>query len=130
MKNRLQDIRKSICRRENLIAAVSALLVIFVIVGLRSVFFTDAEEQRIKVGFVYVDDESTAYTYNFMQAQNSLDTAYGDQVETIAKYNVPEGKETEALQELADSGCNLIFTTSYGYGEGEEINCHPTTFFT
>ena len=59
MKNRLQDIRKSICRRENLIAAVSALLVIFVIVGLRSVFFTDAEEQRIKVGFVYVDDEST-----------------------------------------------------------------------
>lgn len=131
MKNRLQDIRKSICRRENLIAAVSALLVIFVIVGLRSVFFTDAEEQRIKVGFVYVDDESTAYTYNFMQAQNSLDTAYGDQVETIAKYNVPEGKETEALQELADSGCNLIFTTSYGYGEGTKkfAAAHPEIQF-
>ncbi|MBO5153484.1 MAG: BMP family ABC transporter substrate-binding protein [Eubacterium sp.] len=118
MKSRLQDIRKSICRRENLIAAVSALLIIFVIVGIRFAFFAEEAEQRIKVGFVYVDDESTAYTYNFIQAQNALETTYGEQVETIAKYNVPEGKETTALQELADSGCNLIFTTSYGYGEG------------
>ena len=118
MRIRFQNIVKSICRRETLIAAVSALAVIFAVVGIHTIFFTEETEQRIKVGFVYVDDESTAYTYNFIQAQNALDAQYGTQVETMAKYNVPEGKETAALQELADSGCNLIFTTSYGYGEG------------
>lgn len=118
MKNRLQYIWNSICQKKNAIAAVSALAVILVVVGVYAAFFTEETNNRIKVGFVYVDDESTAYTYNFMRAQNAIDAAYGDQVETLAKYNVPEGQETSALQELADSGCKLIFTTSYGYGEG------------
>lgn len=122
MKNRFQNIWKSICksicRRENAVAAVSALAVILAVIGIYTAFFTEETDQQIKVGFVYVDDESTAYTYNYMRAQTAIDTEYGDQVETLAKYNVPEGKETAALQELADRGCKLIFTTSYGYGEG------------
>ena len=118
MRGRLETIRKSICRRENLVAVISAVAVIAAVVGIRLTYFTEEEAQQIKVGFVYVDDESTAYTYNFLRAQNAVDAAFDSQVETIAKYNVPEGKETVALQELADAGCELIFTTSYGYGEG------------
>lgn len=118
MRNRFQYIWKSICRRENLIAVVSALAVILAVIGIYTAFSIEETGQRIKVGFVYVDDASTAYTYNFIRAQNMLDAEYGEQVETFAKYNVPEGGETSALQDLADQGCKLIFTTSYGYGEG------------
>lgn len=118
MKNRFCNIWNMIGKRENVIAAVSALIVIFAVVGIHTAFFIEESEEQIKVGFVYVDDESTAYTYNFMRAQNALDAQYGEQVETLAKYNVPEGSETAALQQLADQGCKLIFTTSYGYGEG------------
>ena len=118
MRGRLETLRKSICRRENLVAVISAVAVIAAVVGIRLTYFTEEEAQQIKVGFVYVDDESAAYTYNFLHAQNAVDAAFDSQVETIAKYNVPEGKETVALQELADAGCELIFTTSYGYGEG------------
>ena len=118
MKSRLQSLWKNICKRENVIALVSALVTVVAVAFIYEAFFTEKTDQSMKVGFVYVDDESTAYTYNFMRAQNALDAEYGDQVEVLAKYNVPEGEETKALQELADQGCELIFTTSYGYGEG------------
>ena len=97
---------------------MSALAVILAVIGIYTAFSIEETGHRIKVGFVYVDDASTAYTYNFIRAQNMLDAEYGEQVETFAKYNVPEGGETSALQDLADQGCELIFTTSYGYGEG------------
>ena len=118
MRGRLETIWNYVWRREHLVAVISAAAVIAAVVGIRLTFFTEEPEQQIKVGFVYVDDESTAYTYNFLRAQNAVDAAFDAQVESIPKYNVPEGKETDALQELADAGCELIFTTSYGYGEG------------
>ena len=85
MRGRLETIRKSICRRENLVAVISAVAVIAAVVGIRLTYFTEEEAQQIKVGFVYVDDESTAYTYNFLRAQNAVDAAFDSQVETIAK---------------------------------------------
>ena len=42
---------------------------------------------------------------------------YGDQVETLPKYNVSEDSVEPVLAELAEANCSLIFTTSYGYGE-------------
>lgn len=135
MKNRIrvtiQAVWENICARESAIAVVSALALILAVVGIYTAFFSEEEAQGIKVGFVYVDDDSTAYTYNFIRAQNAIEAAYGEQVETVAKYNVPEGQETPALQELADEGCSLIFTTSYGYGEGTKkfAAAHPDIQF-
>ena len=77
-----------------MIAFVSALVTIVAVAFVYEAFFTEKTDQSMKVGFVYVDDESTAYTYNFLRAQNAVDAAFDAQVETIPKYNVPEGKET------------------------------------
>lgn len=81
-----------------------------------SVYFLRDEEKEITVGFVYVGDASTAYTSNFIDAQETIQTKYGDQVKVIALNNVAEGTESEYLQQLVDAGCDLIFTTSYNYG--------------
>ena len=81
-----------------------------------SVYFLRDEEKEITVGFVYVGDASTAYTSNFIDAQEAIQTKYGDQVKVIALNNVAEGTEREYLQQLVDAGCDLIFTTSYNYG--------------
>ena len=52
----------------------------------------------------------------FIDAQEAIQTKYGDQVKAIALNNVAEGTESEYLQQLVDAGCDLIFTTSYNYG--------------
>ena len=57
------------------------------------------------------------YTYNHELGTKEMQEALGlrdDQI--ISKYNVPEGAECDtALRELAESGCNIIFATSFGY---------------
>jgi basic membrane protein A len=83
---------------------------------------TSAEEvtpaaDAMKVGFVYIGDESEAYTANFIAAENAIAETFGDQVECIAKYNVDEAEAEAPVKELAEAGCKIIFTTSFGYGE-------------
>lgn len=92
----------------------SALMIL--IFGLYSAISTPAEEKHIKVGFLYVGDGSNPYTNNFMRAEKDIEETYGDKVETVAMYNVPEGENVYAvLDELIDQECDMIFATSYGY---------------
>ena len=118
-------------KRVYVVTICSALAVLLVAFGLHKIVFGEEIERTIKVGFVYVGDASTAYTYNFMKAQFAIETEYGESAEVIAKYNVAEGYEKTALQELVDAGCELIFTTSYGYGEQtkEFARLHPEVQF-
>ena len=97
------------------ITIITAVSVILAVVGLYSIFWHDDDSRTIKAGFVYVGDASTAYTSNFMDAQEAVDNAFGDRVKTIAKYNVAEGAERESMEELVEEGCDIIFATSYGY---------------
>ena len=76
-----------------------------------------AADGVMKVGFVYIGDDSEAYTANFIAAENAIKEQFGDKVETIAKYNVAEDAIESPLTELCEAGCSIIFTTSYGYGE-------------
>lgn len=73
-------------------------------------------EGAMKVGFVYIGDESEAYTANFIAAEKAIADTYGDKVECIAKYNVAEDAVEDPVKELCDAGCGIIFTTSFGYG--------------
>lgn len=98
------------------IAFFSALAVIIGVYIININFIKNETEKVLKVGFVYVGDASTSYTNNFIKAQTAVDDKYRDRVETIAKFNIAEGSEKEALQELVDAGCGLIFTTSFAYG--------------
>ena len=76
-----------------------------------------AADGAMKVGFVYIGDDSEAYTANFIAAEKAIKETYGDKVETIAKYNVAEVAVEDPLVELFEAGCKVIFTTSFGYGE-------------
>ena len=72
---------------------------------------------HVKVGFVLDGDESTPYSYNFIRAIDAIESAYGERVEVVARYNVPHEKGREVIEEFADSGCHMVFTCSYEYGE-------------
>ncbi len=104
-------------RRMRIVTVITAL----VMVGLFAFisFFSKKEDQTktIKVGFVYDGDESAPYTYNFIRAQKKLEASeFGDRVTTVAKLNVSEEMAEKSIRELVEEGCDLIFTTSYGYG--------------
>lgn len=99
------------------ITIISALAVVLTAFGIQYLFRDKNPDKIVKVGFVYVGDTSTAYTNNFVKAQESIESKYSEQIETIAKFNVSESAVEEALKELVEEDCELIFTTSFGYGE-------------
>ena len=97
------------------ITIITAVTVILAVVGVYKLFWQEDDNRTVKAGFVYVGDASTAYTSNFMDTQEAVDKAFGDKVQTVAKYNVAEGAERQSLEELVEEGCDIIFATSYGY---------------
>lgn len=77
----------------------------------------DMRNGVIKVGFVYDGDETGPFTYNFMGAQRAMESRFGDRVVVEVKSNVPDTEGEAAIRDLVDDECELIFTTSFGYGE-------------
>ncbi len=67
----------------------------------------------LKIGFIYDNDESTPYTYNFSLAKDALEKKYGDRVEIVTYSNVLDDEMEEPLRELADGGCDIIFFNGY-----------------
>ena len=72
---------------------------------------------KLKVGFVYVSPVGDAgWTYQHNQGRLTMEKNLGDKVETKFIESVPEGQEAErVIRDLAKSGYDLIFTTSFGY---------------
>lgn len=73
----------------------------------------------LKVGFVYVGPIGDAgWTHAHDQGRLALERALPGQVETRYVESVPEGADAErVIRQLAASGHQLIFTTSFGYME-------------
>lgn len=71
----------------------------------------------IKVGFIFIGDENEGYTAAHQKGANDMMESLGISKEQVTfKYNIPEGDEClEAAQDLADSGCNIIFANSFGH---------------
>ena len=76
-----------------------------------------ADEEPLKVGFVYVSSTGEAgWTYTHDEARLNLEKVFGDKVKTTFIENVAEGPDAErVITQLAQSGHKLIFTTSFGY---------------
>ena len=87
--------------------------------------------KTIKVGYVYVGDLCDAYTSNFAKAQREIENIYGESTISVVKYNVSEDAVESNLIDLVNEGCDIIFTTSYGYGEKtkEIAKQHPEVQF-
>lgn len=79
--------------------------------------FSHADDEPLKVGFVYVSSTGEAgWTYTHDEARLNLEKVFGDKIKTTFIENVAEGPDAErVITQLAQSGHKLIFTTSFGY---------------
>ncbi len=76
-----------------------------------------AQDDPLQVGFIYVGSiGDLGWTYEHNQARLAVEAEFGDAVETTYVENVPEGADAErVMTQMALSGADLIFTTSFGY---------------
>lgn len=71
-------------------------------------------KENLKVGFVYI---GSITDQGYTEAQDQSRLALVDMgIETLYKENVPENSDCEkAIRDLIDAGCNVIYTTSFGF---------------
>ncbi|MEL6800334.1 MAG: BMP family ABC transporter substrate-binding protein [Pseudomonadota bacterium] len=76
-----------------------------------------AQDDPLKVGFVYVGPVGDyGWSYEHNEGRLAVEEAFGDRVETTFVESVPEGADAErVMTQMALSGHDLIFTTSFGY---------------
>jgi basic membrane protein A len=76
-----------------------------------------AQAQDLKVGFIYVGPIGDhGWTYRHNEGRLAVEKALGDKVATTYVESVSEGADAErVITQLASSGHDLIFTTSFGY---------------
>jgi len=113
-----------------------ALVMMFSMASVASAAFAPIPKEDIKVGFVYIGDVTDGgYTYAHHQGTLAMQAALGlrdDQI--IVKKNVSDTSNSDieaALRELVDNGCNIIFTTSYGFMDvtAEMADEYPNVIF-
>ena len=83
----------------------------------------------LKVGFIYENDDSSPYTYNFLMAQNALEKRLGARVQILTRTNVLENETEEPLRELARQGCGLVFAITRSEQVAEVAASCPDTQF-
>ncbi len=78
---------------------------------------TAAGMDKVKACFVYIGPIGDGgWTYQHHQGALAVQAAHGDKVEIQFQENVPESADAErVLTQMALGGCNIIFTTSFGY---------------
>ena len=76
-----------------------------------------AQAEDVKVGFVYVGpigDHGWSYRHDI--GRQAIEAELGDAASTSFVESVPEGADAErVIRQMAQTGHNLIFTTSFGY---------------
>jgi basic membrane protein A len=72
---------------------------------------------KVKACFVYVGPIGDGgWTFQHHEGALAVQAAYGDKVEIQWQETVPEGADSErVMTQMALGGCNIIFTTSFGY---------------
>ena len=71
----------------------------------------------IKIGLICIGDENEGYSYAHIKGLKDACAALGvSENQVTIKYNVPESAEAyDACADLADAGCDVVFTNSYGH---------------
>jgi len=74
--------------------------------------------EKIKAGFIYVGPIGDyGWTHAHDVARRIVDEKY-DWLETVYVESVPEGEVETYIDQLVRQGCNVIFTTSFGFMDG------------
>ena len=124
------------------LATLLALLLTIALIPAIAVADGVAKED-LKIGVVHIMDLSDqGYTYNHDLGCRYMLEALGlDESQYIPKFNIGDqdfAATRDAIQELVEAGCQIIFTTSFGYGDAtmEMANeypdiefCHATGFY-
>lgn len=84
---------------------------------LTATFAQAKDADPLKIGFVYVTPVGEAgWSYSHDLGRKAIEAKFGDKVETTYVEAVAEGADAErVITQLAKSGNDLIFTTSFGY---------------
>lgn len=107
----MQRIRK-------IISVMFAIALLLSIVSVSHADFAPIAKEDLKVGFLYIGDISDkGYTYAHHQGTLAMQAALGLSDEQILyKTNVSEDAACEtAIRELIEQGCQIIFSTSFGF---------------
>ena len=99
-------------------ALLLAMLMVFALCACGNEANDDAATENtaatVKAGLVCLHDENSGYDKNFIDAFKAACEACG--VEYVIKTNVAEDQAAyDAAAELADAGCNVVFSDSYGH---------------
>ncbi|MBR5336519.1 MAG: BMP family ABC transporter substrate-binding protein [Lachnospiraceae bacterium] len=100
-------------KRIYIATAVTCLVMLGAFICLFRFLNLSGGRSHLKVGFIYDNDESTPYTFNFSLAKDAVEKKYGDRVDIVTRSNVLDYKIEEPLRELADGGCDIIFFNGY-----------------
>ena len=100
-------------KRVYIATALTCLVILAVIIGCFQLLNLSGGRDGLKIGFVYDNDESTPYTYNFSLAKDAVERKYGDRVEILTCSNVLDDQIEGPIRELAAKGCDIIFFNGY-----------------
>ena len=77
----------------------------------------EGDAASIKIGYVYVGDENEGYTAAHMEGIHAAMEKLGIPADAIIEYTAIPEDETcyDKCVDLAEQGCNVIFTNSYGH---------------
>lgn len=92
---------------------VTALAVLLLFSFILSAWDASPVTGTLKVGFVFENDESAPYTYNFSLARNALEQQYKGEVQILSRNNVLEKDTGDILLDLVRLGCGIVFINNY-----------------
>lgn len=100
-------------KRVYITTVLTCLLILVGVMGVLKLLNLSGYKDHLTVGFIYDNDESTPYTYNFSLAKDAVEKEYGNRVSILTCSNVLDEEMEEPLRDLADKGCDIIFFNGY-----------------
>lgn len=100
-------------KRVYMVTALTCVVLLGIFAAVLRILNPSSVKDVLKVGFIYDNDESTPYTYNFSLAKDAVEKKYGEKVQIVTCSNVLDDEMEEPLRELADGGCDIIFFNGY-----------------
>ena len=96
---------------------LALLLVVVMVFAMTACGAKEATGDDIKIGAILVHDENSGYDMAHIEGLTKACEALGISMDNVSfKYNIPEDETCyDAAAELADDGCNIIFSDSYGH---------------
>ena len=67
-------------KRAYIVTALTCIVVMAAFIGCFRLLNMSGGKDHLKIGFIYDNDESTPYTYNFSLAKDAVEKKYGEKV--------------------------------------------------